>query len=127
MILDYNILLGWLAEPDTRPSFTELVTRLSEMLKDPLRYILTTTDGAVDDYSKLPSNIHLTGDCTYENNPFLSSIHQSDQLNGSASYPSSGYGREGNRDLSATFDVVSVDKKILLGYFSPKGCLPFRH
>jgi hypothetical protein len=43
------------------------------MLSDPLRYILTTSDGTAEDYNNLPSNIQRVGDCTYEN-PFLNSL-----------------------------------------------------
>lgn len=64
---------GWLREPEARPPFSELVTRLDEFLQDPLRYILTTTDGLVVNYDNLPTNISKTGESTYEN-PFLVSM-----------------------------------------------------
>ena len=32
---------GWLLDPEARPSFEELETRMNEFLSDPLRYILT--------------------------------------------------------------------------------------
>lgn len=61
--------VGWLQEPDSRPPFTELVKKFEEFLDDPLRYVLTVTDGCVSDYGNLPSNILVIGECTYEN-PF---------------------------------------------------------
>ncbi len=33
---------GWLRDPDSRPSFVDVVERVDEMVQDPLRYILTT-------------------------------------------------------------------------------------
>lgn len=95
----------------------ELVSRLSEMLDDPLRYILTTTDGAIDSYNGLPSNIPNSGDCTYENlvlaTSQLSGVRLSDQQNGGyANQPSSatdgaGYFSGERKDLADAFDRVS--------------------
>ena len=67
--LHVTILAGWLLEPDSRPPFSDLVTRLNDLLQDPRRYILTVTDGLVEDYSNLPTNITASGEFTYEN-PF---------------------------------------------------------
>ncbi|ORU94780.1 MAG: hypothetical protein A6F71_09640 [Cycloclasticus sp. symbiont of Poecilosclerida sp. M] len=105
------IILGWLAEPESRPSFSEVVPRFSEMLEDPLRYILTTTDGAVADYAKLPSNTLKTGEFTYEN-PFMTNMdsasvpphseHEHNARGGS-------YDAQGTRgSLSNEFDTVST-------------------
>ena len=32
---------GWLLDPEARPTFEELESRMNEFLSDPLRYILT--------------------------------------------------------------------------------------
>lgn len=61
------LTLGWLQEPDSRPPFTQLVEKFEEFLDDPLRYVLTTSDGCMSDYGYLPSNILRTGEFTYEN------------------------------------------------------------
>ena len=37
----YNCYLGWLLDPEARPTFAELETMMEEFLSDPLRYILT--------------------------------------------------------------------------------------
>ena len=42
------------------------------MLQDPLRFILTTRDGLVNDYDNLPTNISTTAEFNYEN-PFTQS------------------------------------------------------
>ena len=83
---------GWLLDPEARPSFEDLETRMTEFLSDPLRYILTVVsiltlfigivyrhycsvvDFKVDDrletYANLPTNILNTGESPYES-PFL--------------------------------------------------------
>ena len=33
--------IGWLLDPEARPTFEELESRMNEFLSDPLRYILT--------------------------------------------------------------------------------------
>ena len=72
-ILNFFPITGWLRDPEARPPFSELVIRLDEFLQDPLRYILTTTDGLVMNYDSLPTNISKSGEFTYEN-PFAMSI-----------------------------------------------------
>lgn len=42
------------------------------MLRDPLRFILTTRDGLVNNYDNLPTNISTTAEFNYEN-PFMQS------------------------------------------------------
>ncbi len=59
-------MLGWLQDPDSRPSFSDLGKTFKVFLEDPLRYILTITDGGMTDYAKLPSNVLLPGESTYE-------------------------------------------------------------
>ena len=107
--------LGWLAEPESRPSFTDLVSRLNELLEDPLRYILTTSDGRVQDYSKLPSNTLAASDFTYEN-PFLPSesstelpVHDSAYQNAEITAENSANYQNGNNtNLLPTFDEVQA-------------------
>lgn len=94
--------IGWLSEPESRPSFNDLVVRFEELLEDPLRYVLTTIDGLAEDYSTLPTNIPATGDVTYEN-PFLESIStttSSPRDNNAVVFPSTEDG------AIATFDEV---------------------
>ncbi len=62
----FCLALGWLQDPDSRPTFSDLGKTFEMFLEDPLRYILTTTDGGVADYTKLPSNVLLPGESTYE-------------------------------------------------------------
>ena len=81
------------------------------MLEDPLRYILTTTDGAVADYTKLPSNVLKTGEFTYEN-PFMTNMDSAsvpphseiEQNVRGGSYDPQGL----NGGLSNEFNAVSV-------------------
>lgn len=78
--------------------------RFSVLLEDPLRYVLTTSDGAVEDYGKLPSNVHMPGDCTYEN-PFLTADNQTSS---SATLQSTGEGFDyQNGGVQPSFDSVS--------------------
>lgn len=67
-----NLFSGWLLEPESRPAFTDIALRLDDMLLDPLRYILTTNDGLVNNYDNLPSNVSSTAEFIYEN-PFTQS------------------------------------------------------
>lgn len=88
------------------------MVRLGELLQDPLRYILTVTDGLVEDYSNLPTNITASGEFTYEN-PFnlmssmqLSSIESVPPVSNGTLRGASGDGGEGanpydNSDLIA--------------------------
>ena len=82
------------------------------MQEDPLRYILTTSDGSVEDYGQLPSNTKHPGECTYEN-PFLTSMQSVDQ--DSSSRPlqnddTKGYAEPSEGGLSPSFDSVSIVK-----------------
>ncbi len=86
------------------------------MLEDPLRFILTTTDGAIESYNNLPSNVPNTGECTYENLVLATAQLSSgqltlDQRNGSTYHSSApqsaGYVSGERKDLTATFDRVS--------------------
>ncbi len=62
----FCLALGWLQDPDSRPTFNDLGKTFEMFLEDPFRYILTTTNGGVADYAKLPSNVLLPGESTYE-------------------------------------------------------------
>ena len=77
------------------------------MLEDPLRYILTTTDGAMESYNDLPSNVLNTGECTYENLMLATAQLSSAQLTLDPN-PSTSYVRGERSDLSATFDRVRI-------------------
>lgn len=68
-----NFSSGWLPEPDSRPNFTDISQRLENMLQDPLRFILTTRDGLINNYDNLPTNISTTAEFNYEN-PFTQSL-----------------------------------------------------
>ena len=105
------VILGWLIEPDSRPPFTQLVRKFEEFLDDPLRYVLTTSDGCMSDYGLLPSNILQSGEFTYEN-PFLGSgqFNSVENGNGQTSpygnlFPSSEYQ---NSETQPEFDEVRI-------------------
>lgn len=84
------------------------------MQEDPLRYILTTTDGSVDNYVQLPSNIQRPGDCTYEN-PFLTSMQSAEQDSSNSRPLQNGgtndYDKPSEEGLSQTFDSVSMHSR----------------
>lgn len=100
----YYAAVGWLKEPESRPTFAMLASRFFEMVDDPLRYILTTMDGAVENYNMLPSNTNNPGEFTYENNPFMTSMQSFDRS--TLSPPPSAYDN-GVGFSSSTFDAVS--------------------
>ena len=88
------------------------------MLEDPLRYILTTTDGAMENYSGLPSNVPNTGECTYENLALASAQLSGAQLTmdrngtggGQSSPAGDGYVSGERNDLTDAFNRVSFCK-----------------
>lgn len=43
-------------EPTQRPDFNKLAVQFDSMCLDPLRYLSTTVDGQMDNYSELPCN-----------------------------------------------------------------------
>ena len=102
---------GWLQDPDSRPPFNQLVKKFDEFTIDPLRYVLTTTDGCMSDYGLLPSNILRAGDCTYEN-PFTASggFNSAETANGELGpygnvFPRTEYQ---NRGFKSTLDEVRI-------------------
>ena len=106
---------GWLPEPESRLSFTDIVCRLTKLLEDPLRYVLTTTDGIMDDYSKLPSNIPASGDCTYEN-PFLSTMPSIEGTpSGQLQFRVNTTSERGNEYQNATTNGLSFYQVFLIG------------
>lgn len=83
----YAMLLEcWLRDPDSRPTFSELAWKLEEMLQDPLRFILTTTDGLMSDYNNLPSNLTASGENPYEH-PFLQTFTLSTSAGSAGTMP----------------------------------------
>ena len=66
VLLCLSVYICWLKEPESCLSFKDLVNIFEDFLEDPLRYILTTTDGGVSDYAKLPPNVVLPGESVHE-------------------------------------------------------------
>ena len=76
------------------------------MLEDPLRYILTTKDGLVNDYDNLPTNVSSTAEFNYEN-PFVQSQSAaSNSLEWNQTYNSHAHLASANTNLDSHSNIL---------------------